>query len=223
VRDRALYLQTLGGLEQVDVLMRRVDDVFCDPLSLRSDSSLGVAGLVHAVRAGNVAVANALGSGLVETPALLAFLPGLCKALLGEELALPSVATWWCGHERALEYVEEHLERLVLKPAFPGLRMEPQFGAGLDPDERAALLERVRARPHAFVAQEQVALSTAPVWDGERVQARNLVLRGYAVAAGQGDWEAMPGGLTRVSSASDSLVVSMQRGGGSKDTWVLQP
>ncbi len=220
VRDRALYLKTLGGLEQVDVLMRRVDDVFCDPLSLRSDSSLGVAGLVHAVRAGNVAVANALGSGLVETPALLAFLPGLCKALLGEELMLPSVATWWCGHESALEYVEEHLDELVIKPAFPGLRMEPQFGAGLTPDERSALLARVRARPHAFVAQEQVALSTAPVWDGQRVQARNLVLRGYAVAAGHGEWEAMPGGLTRVSSASDSLVVSMQRGGGSKDTWV---
>ncbi len=222
VRDRTLYLKTLGGLEQVDVLMRRVDDVFCDPLSLRSDSSLGVAGLVHAVRSGNVAVANALGSGLVETPALLAFLPGLCTALLGENLALPSVATWWCGHERELEYVEEHLERLVLKPAFPGLRMEPQFGAGLTSTERARLLDRVRAHPHAYVAQEQVALSTAPVWDGELVQARNLVLRGYAVAAGGGAWEAMPGGLTRVSSARDSLVVSMQRGGGSKDTWVTR-
>ncbi len=220
VRDRTLYLKTLGGLEPVDVLLRRVDDVFCDPLSLRSDSSLGVAGLVHAVRAGNVAVANALGSGLVESPALLAFLPGLCRALLDEELALPSVATWWCGHEQALDYVEAHLDALVLKPAFPGPNMEPVFGAKLAAKARAELLARVRARPHAFVAQEQVALSTAPVWDGERVQARNLVLRGYAVATVQGGWSAMPGGLTRVSSQRDSLVVSMQRGGGSKDTWV---
>ena len=222
VRDRSLYLKTLGGLEPVDVLMRRVDDSFCDPLSLRADSSLGVAGLVHAVRAGNVAVANALGSGLVETPALLAFLPSLCRALLGEELALPSVATWWCGHDRALAYVEEHLDELVIKPAYPGLRMEPAFGDRLSADEREALLERVRACSHAFVAQEQVALSTAPVWDGERVQARHMVLRAYAVAAGGGAFEAMPGGLTRVSSASDSLVVSMQRGGGSKDTWVCR-
>jgi uncharacterized circularly permuted ATP-grasp superfamily protein/uncharacterized alpha-E superfamily protein len=220
LRDRALYLKTLGGLQRVDVLLRRVDDVFCDPLSLRSDSSLGVAGLVHAVRAGNLAVANALGSGLVETPALLAFLPGLCRALLGEELALPSVATWWCGHADALAYVESHLDELVIKPAFPAPRMEPVFGGRLSKAEREVLVARVRARPHAFVAQEQVALSTTPVWDGEGVQPRHLVLRTFATAAGDGDFELMPGGLTRVSTARDSLVVSMQRGGGSKDTWV---
>jgi uncharacterized alpha-E superfamily protein len=220
VRDRTVYLKTLGGLEPVDVILRRVDDVFCDPLSLRSDSSLGVAGLVHAVRAGNVAVANALGSGLAESPALLAFLPGLCRALLGEELALPSVATWWCGQEDALGYVEEHLDELVVKPAFPGLRLEPVFGARLAKAERAALISSLRARPHGFVAQEQVALSTAPVWDAGKVRPRHLVLRAYAAAAGDGEWEVMPGGLTRVSVAPDSLVVSMQRGGGSKDTWI---
>ena len=220
VRDRKLYLKTLGGLEPIDVLLRRVDDAFCDPLSLRSDSSLGVAGLAHAVRAGNVAVANALGSGLVETPALLAFLPSLCRALLDEELLLPSVATWWCGQEEALAYVEEHLDELVLKPAFPGPQMDPIFGARLAAAEREALIARIRARPWAFVAQEQVALSTAPVWDGERVTPRHLVLRAYATATSAGTFHVMPGGLTRVSVAPDSLVVSMQRGGGSKDTWV---
>jgi uncharacterized circularly permuted ATP-grasp superfamily protein/uncharacterized alpha-E superfamily protein len=220
VRDRAVYLKTLGGLEPVDVILRRVDDGFCDPLSLRSDSSLGVAGLVHAVRAGNVAVANALGSGLAESPALLAFLPGLCRALLGEELALPSVATWWCGEDDALRYVEAHLDELVVKPTFAGPGLEPAFGARLSQAERESLLAAVRARPYAFVAQEQVPLSTAPVWDAERVHARHLVLRAYATAAPAGDWEVMPGGLTRVSVAPDSLVVSMQRGGGSKDTWV---
>ncbi len=221
VRDRAVFLKTLGGLEPVDVILRRVDDGFCDPLSLRSDSSLGVAGLVHAVRAGNVAVANALGSGLAESPALLAFLPSLCQALLGEELALPSVATWWCGQPEALAYVESHLDELVVKPAFPGPGLEPVFGARLSQAERESLVARMRARPYAFVAQEQVALSTAPVWDAERMHARHLVLRTYAAAApDRGDWEVMPGGLTRVSVAPDSLVVSMQRGGGSKDTWI---
>jgi len=220
VRDRAVFLKTLGGLEPIDVILRRVDDGFCDPLSLRSDSSLGIAGLVHAVRAGNVAVANALGSGLAESPALLAFLPGLCRALLGEELALPSVATWWCGHEEALGYVQAHLDELVLKPAFPYAGLEPVFGAHLSAAERAALLAQIRARPHAFVAQEQVALSTAPVFAPEGVRARPLVLRAYAAACEDHDWEVMPGGLTRVAVAPDSLVVSMQRGGGSKDTWV---
>jgi uncharacterized circularly permuted ATP-grasp superfamily protein/uncharacterized alpha-E superfamily protein len=221
VRERCVYLKTLGGLEPVDVILRRVDDGFCDPLSLRSDSSLGVAGLVHAVRAGNVAVANALGSGLAESPALLAFLPGLSRALLGEELALPSVATWWCGQPEALAYVEAHLEALVVKPVFPGAGLEPAFGARRSRGERESLVRALRARPHAYVAQEQVALSTAPVWSPERVRARHLVLRSYAAAGSDPDsWEVMPGGLTRVSSAPDSLVVSMQRGGGSKDTWV---
>jgi uncharacterized circularly permuted ATP-grasp superfamily protein/uncharacterized alpha-E superfamily protein len=222
VRDRAVYLKTLGGLEPVDVILRRVDDGFCDPLSLRSDSSLGVAGLVHAVRAGNVAVANALGSGFAESPALLAFLPRLCRELLGEELALPSVATWWCGQDDALGYVEAHFDELVVKPAFPGTGQEPVFGARLAKAERESLIAAMRARPHAFVAQEQVPLSTAPVWGAERVHARHLVLRAFATAAAArgGEWEVMPGGLTRVSVAPDSLVVSMQRGGGSKDTWV---
>ncbi len=219
VRDRRVYLKTLGGLEPVDVILRRVDDVFCDPLSLRSDSTLGVAGLVHAARAGHVVVANALGSGLVESPALLAFLPLLCRTLLGEELRLPSVATWWCGHPDALETVIERLDELVVKPAFPGRGMEPAFGGKLSHAERDALVARLRERPHEFVAQEQVALSTAPVWEDGRAQARHVVLRGYC-AAREGGWEVLPGGLTRVAVSRDSLVVSMQRGGGSKDTWV---
>ncbi len=219
VRDRALFLKTLGGLEPVDVLLRRVDDVFCDPLSLRSDSALGVAGLVNAVRAGNVVVANALGSGLVESPALLPFLPLLARTLLGEELLLPSVATWWCGHADALEQVVSNLSDLVVKPAFPGRHMDPIFGARLSAEERHALIVRIRARPYAYVAQEQVALSTAPVWEGTGAQPRHVVLRAYCAAAEQG-YHVLPGGLTRVAVSRDSLVVSMQRGGGSKDTWV---
>ena len=221
VRDQSVYLKTLGGLERVDVILRRMDDGFCDPLSLRSDSSLGIAGLVRAARRGNVTIANALGSGLVESPALLAFLPSLSQRLLGETLELPSVATWWCGEERALRYVIDHLPELVLKPASFGPNMpEPVFGGSLSVEDRAELARKIQAHPSAFVGQEQVALSTAPVWAGDSVQPRHASLRAFVARAGDG-YVALPGGLTRVSSSKNSLVVSMQRGGGSKDAWVL--
>jgi uncharacterized circularly permuted ATP-grasp superfamily protein/uncharacterized alpha-E superfamily protein len=220
VRDRVVYLKTLEGLERVDVILRRLDDDFCDPLSLRAESSLGIVGLVQAVRAGTVTVANALGSGLVETAALMAFLPGLCRRLLDEDLALPSVATWWCGDPAALAYVVEHLDALVVKPTFPASGREPVFGARLSDAERAELIGHMRARPGEFVAQEQVALATAPVWDGAALQPRHVVVRSFLVASASG-YEVMPGALTRVAVTPDSLVVSMQRGGGSKDTWVL--
>ncbi len=220
VRDRMVYVKTLGGLERVDVILRRLDDAFCDPLSLRSDSSLGVAGLVHAVRAGNVAVANALGSGLVETPALLGFLPRLCRELLGEDLLLPSVPTFWCGDAEARRYALEHLEAMVVKATAWGLEpFEPLFVGSLASAEREALRARILARPDAFVAQESVALSTAPVWTKGRLQPRHVAIRAYVTHSPRG-YETMPGGLTRVSATYDSLVVSMQRGGGSKDLWV---
>ncbi len=220
VRDRAVFLKTLGGLQPVDVILRRLDDDFCDPLTLRTDSSLGVPGLAHAARAGTVAVANALGTGLVEGAALASFLPEIAHHLLGEELALPSVPTWWCGAPGALEHVVANLEHLVVKPAVPASGMEPVFGGALDANGRAELAARLRRRPEAFVAQEQAALSTAPVWNGDGVQPRPVVLRSYLVASPDG-WQVMPGGLARVSPAPGSSVVSMQRGGGSKDTWVL--
>jgi uncharacterized circularly permuted ATP-grasp superfamily protein/uncharacterized alpha-E superfamily protein len=220
VRDCRVFLKTLGGLLPVDVIVRRQDDHFCDPLELRGDSMLGIAGLVQAVRAGNVAIANALGSGLAESPAYEAFLPGLCKLLLGEELKIPTVATWWCGQEGPLKYVLDHLDSLVLKPTFPGARSEPIFGANLSAAQKKEVLDKVRADPGRWVAQERVALSTVPVWEENRLEPRHLVMRVYAVPTG-GSYVVMPGGLTRISSSLDSMVVSMQSGGGSKDTWVL--
>jgi len=221
VRDQRVFLKTLGGLLPVDVIVRRQDDSFCDPLELRGDSMLGVPGLVQAVRAGNVAVANALGSGLIESAAPAAFLPRLCRHILGEELKIPTVATWWCGQEGPFSEVAAKLSNLVIKPTFPaGADRQPIFGARLGAAQREELLARMRAAPGDYVAQEQVLLSTVPVWDDGRVAPRHLVLRVYVVAAG-GSYAVMPGGLTRVSSSLDSLVVSMQRGGGSKDTWVL--
>src|ERR1700687_1483067 len=124
VRDSRVFLKTLEGLKQVDVILRRLDDSFCDPIELRSDSYLGVAGLVEAVRAGSVTVANALGSGLIETSAFMPFLPGLCQRMLGEKLKLPAAATWWCGQPKALRYVLDNLDCLVVKPAFPSKGME---------------------------------------------------------------------------------------------------
>lgn len=221
VRDNRVYLKVLGGLQPVDVIFRRLDDDFCDPLELRPDSFLGVPGLAHAARSGNVVVANALGTGLLETPALPAFLSRLCRALLGEELKLESVATWWCGEPDSLRYVLDHLPRLVIKPAFPATRMEPVFPGELTSPQRAAFVEKLRAKPGEFVAQERLDLSSAPVLDGDKLVRRKLVVRSYLAADVNGGFMCMPGGLTRVSASPDTTVVSMQRGGGSKDTWVL--
>jgi uncharacterized circularly permuted ATP-grasp superfamily protein/uncharacterized alpha-E superfamily protein len=219
VRNRRVHLKTVEGLERVDVILRRVDDSFCDPVELRGDSLLGVPGLVDAIVAGNVRMANALGSGLIETSAIMPFLPGLSTQLLGEKLKLPSVATWWCGQPYALDWVLDHLDSVVVKPAFPSSGMEPVFGADLPYAEKGKFAERLRARPHEYVAQEQVALSTAPVWDNGCLNSRSLVLRTYVLNTGSG-WTAIPGGLVRVAEAEGS-VVSMQRGGHSKDAWVL--
>jgi uncharacterized circularly permuted ATP-grasp superfamily protein/uncharacterized alpha-E superfamily protein len=221
VRDSRVFLKTLEGLKQVDVILRRVDDSFCDPIELRSDSYLGVAGLVEAVRAGNVAVANALGSGLIETSAFMSFFPGLSRRMLGEDLKLPSAATWWCGQPDALRYVLDNLDFLVIKPAFPSKGMEPVFGGKLGPEERARLVARIKENPHEFAGQELLNLSAAPVWSEEYgLTPRRVVLRVYLAASGD-SWVVIPGGLARVSPSIDTPVVSMQRGGGSKDTWVL--
>ncbi len=220
VRDSRVFLKTLEGLKQVDVILRRVDGGFCDPIELRSDSFLGVAGLVEAVRAGNVVVANALGSGVIETPALMPFLPGLSSRFLGEKLKLPSVATWWCGQTPAMNYVRDHIESLVIKPSFPVHGSEPVFGGKLSRDERSRLLEKIQTRPWNYTGQELLHLSTAPVWSEDSLTPRKVVLRVFVAAAGD-SWVVMPGGLARVSPSIDSPIVSMQRGGGSKDTWIL--
>jgi uncharacterized circularly permuted ATP-grasp superfamily protein/uncharacterized alpha-E superfamily protein len=221
VRDSRVFLKTLEGLKQVDVILRRVDDGFCDPIELRSDSYLGVAGLLQAVRAGNVAVANALGSGLIETSAFMPFFPGLSRRMLGEELKLPTAATWWCGQPAALRYVLDNLDSLVIKPAFPSKGMEPVFGGKLGPDERSRLIEQIKESPQEFAGQELLNLSSVPAWSEQHDLApRRVVLRVYLAAKGD-SWVVIPGGLARVSPSMDTPVVSMQRGGGSKDTWVL--
>ena len=224
VRDARVYLKTLSGLLPVDVILRRTDDVYCDPLELREDSVLGIAGLMQAVRAGTVAVANALGSGLAQAPALLPFLPAVCRELLGESLKLPTIATWWCGQPGPMKQVLSRLEKLVIKPALPGAS-EPIFGSTLTSEQKEELSSRIRASPRDWIAQEQVNLSTAPSWEtetsGGKLVPRHMMLRIFVAARGDGSYTVMPGGLSRISGSAESMVVSMQRGGGSKDTWVL--
>ena len=225
VRDGCVWLKTISGLQRVHAIVRRQDDAFCDPLELRSDSALGIAGLTDCARRGTVLMANALGSGVVESAALQGFLPAACRFLLGEELVLPSVATWWCGEAAAMDYVTTHLDDLVIKSVYGLGDFEPIFAQDLDADQRRDLLARITQSPDRFVAQEWVRLSQAPVLNRRpgvlQLDARSVGLRAYAVAAGQ-EYQVMPGGLTRVESHRDARVVSMQRGGASKDTWVLQ-
>jgi len=220
VRDDMVYLKTLGGLQQVDVIVRRQDDDFCDPLELLPDSTLGVAGLMEAVHAGTVAVANALGTGVMETPAILAFLPALCQRLLGEDLKLQSAPTYWCGDPYSLRYVLEHLEEMVIKPTFPVVNKQPIFAGQMAQERRQELRAKIQANPSLFVGQRQITLSTTPVLAGGRMEPRHVVMRAHLVSEGE-SYNVMPGGLTRFSAATDSMVVSMQQGGGSKDTWVL--
>jgi uncharacterized circularly permuted ATP-grasp superfamily protein/uncharacterized alpha-E superfamily protein len=225
VRGDTLFLKTLGGLKRVHAILRRLDDDFCDPVELRGDSALGVPGLIGVVRAGKVMIANALGSGVLESAAWMGFMPAVALHLQGAPLRLPSVATWWCGEQAALDYVTQHIDRLVIKPAFPNQQFPAVFGRDLDAPERTALIERLRARPHAYVAQESLAFSQAPVWSRAGAQgyaARALGIRVYAVATPDG-YRVMPGGLARIAADAGVEIVSMQRGGGSKDVWVLPP
>jgi uncharacterized circularly permuted ATP-grasp superfamily protein/uncharacterized alpha-E superfamily protein len=223
VRDDTVYLKTLAGLKRVHTILRRLDDDFCDPLELRSDSTLGIPGLLGAVRADRVVLANALGTGVLESAAWMGFLPRIAERLLGEKLSLPSVATWWCGEKPALDYVLAHLDRLVIKPTYPNQRFEPVFGRGLEGEARRRVIQRLRARPYAYVAQEYLSLSQTPIWRPHGAlgfAATAVSIRMYAVAGVSG-MSVMPGGLARVSADMAADVVSTQRGGGSKDIWVL--
>jgi uncharacterized circularly permuted ATP-grasp superfamily protein/uncharacterized alpha-E superfamily protein len=223
VRGEKVFLKTLSGLRRVHTILRRLDDDFCDPVELRGESALGVPGLLSAVRSGTVTVSNALGSGVLESAAWMGFLPGVAQRVLGETLQLPSVASWWCGEPAAFDAVLANLSNLVIKPAFPNQKFGPVFGSDLNSQERDNLIARMRQRPYAFVAQEHLAFSQAPVWytkDADAFSARALGIRVYAIATPAG-YRVLPGGLARFASDAHAEIVSMQRGGGSKDIWVL--
>jgi uncharacterized circularly permuted ATP-grasp superfamily protein/uncharacterized alpha-E superfamily protein len=220
VRDQRVFLKTLGRLQPVDVIVRRVRDDYCDPLELRPDSTLGVPGLMEAWRAGSVALANPIGSGVLQTPLLMAFLPALCRKLLGEELALPSLTTHWCGHPESLAFVEAHLPDLVVRPAFPRGSVPPVFAGRLSAQAVEELRARIRADPRAYVAHESVLLSTVPRLVGDALARAHLWMRAYAVVSGDA-YRVMPGALSRVGGLGENVALSLRPGGESRDTWVL--
>ncbi|OUD15691.1 circularly permuted type 2 ATP-grasp protein [Thioflexithrix psekupsensis] len=220
VRDGRVRLKTLDGLQPVDVILRRVDDFMCDPLELRPDSFQGVAGLVQAMRMGNVSLANPLGSSLLENPGLLAYLPQLARHFLGEDLHLPSPQTWWCGDRLSLQHVLANMDKLVIKriahlPNKPAVR-----GRLLSSKQRELLSEQIKAQPTWFVGTEEMTRATAPVFVNGRLEPRQMILRSFLVSNEQG-YVAMPGGLTRVMSSDESAMITSQSSGISKDTWVL--
>jgi uncharacterized circularly permuted ATP-grasp superfamily protein/uncharacterized alpha-E superfamily protein len=218
VKDGRVWLKAVEGLKPVDVILRRVDEEWCDPLELRQDSRLGTAGLVEAVRRGNVALANPLGSGLLENPALMPFLPALARSLLGEELILPTAATWWCGQEKERKYVLANLPRLVLKPVQRGQSSETVFGGDLDRRQLAAWRERIQAQPHLYVGQEALSLSSVPALQASRMTPHRASLRAFLVGGREdGGYVTLPGGLTRCTSGNK---LSGQSGALNKDTWI---
>ncbi len=225
VRDGQAYVRTIAGLKRADVIWRRVDADFIDPLELNSASRLGVPGLLEAIRAGGVVVSNMPGSGLLESRALLSFLPALSRRMIGEDLKLPNVATWWCGQPRERSLVESRLDSLAIAAAFngqghPALAKGPRMLADLSPDVRQSLIEAMRDRPVDFVGQEVVRLSTTPAWRDGAPQPSPFVLRVFAVATPDG-WKVMPGGFCRVSDQKDARAISMGDGAQAADVWVL--
>ncbi len=226
VRDNRVFLKSVDGLMPVDLILRRVDADKCDPLQLRSDSMLGVSGLMRATRAGNVVMANALGSGLVETKAMLPFLRHLCRRMLGEDLRLPNTSTWWCGDDEVRGYVLDNFDRLAIDSAFKqhsllSRKTSAVPGASLSESQRRAIIDQIATRGHEYVGQELVSLSTTPAWTGAGLQPRPMTLRVFLTATRDGGYVVMPGGLTRVSMAPDNRAVALHRGDGTKDTWVL--
>jgi uncharacterized circularly permuted ATP-grasp superfamily protein/uncharacterized alpha-E superfamily protein len=221
VRDQRLYIKTLKGLEPVHGILKRMDDEFLDPLELRADSRLGVPGLLQAIRAGNVLVANAPGSAFLESTALLGFLPALSRHLLGEDLQLPSLATWWCGERAAMQAVLPQLGERVIKPTYPDTNMSNAVvGRQLSRRELDEWAGRIVRQGDEHTVQAYLPLSQVPTWTGDRIAPRSVVLRVFALSDGPQSWRVLPGGLARIATA-ELEIASMQRGGSSADVWVL--
>lgn len=220
VRNDCVAVKTLDGLLPVDVILRRVPEQTIDPLELGGSSPLGVPGLLQAERKGNVALANEPGTGLFESPVFMPYLSGLCKGLLGEELLIPSIASWWCQDTKARSYVLEHLDRLVIKPAFQYSGSEEFVVSELSSVERERLIEQIKASPAEYVGQETIQRSVAPTWTAEGVRTGQVALRAFSVSAGD-DFEVMPGALVRVAAESGPMELSIAAGDSSKDAWVV--
>ena len=224
-RNGEVFLKTLTGLERVSAIFRRVDSDFCDPLEFRGDSALGVPGLAEAVRAGGVVVANALGGGVIESPAIDAYLPAVSRALLGEDLKIPDIATIWCGTEWGRKEALARLDQSMIRDAFDARplfsrKSSARLGAELSEAEREAAVARMQARGETMVVQEVTPLGLAPIFENGKFGAKPVSLRVFAAWTPSG-WMVMPGGLTRVAADDSARALSMQSGASSKDAWVL--
>ncbi len=225
VEDGEVKVRTVAGLKPVSVLWRRMDASFVDPLELRYDSHIGTPGMVEALRSGSISMINALGTGILETRSLAAFMPRLCKHLQGTGLELPEIATWWCGQSAEREFVLDNFDSLMIGPAFStALPFDDlrgtALGSSMSAEQKAQLKDRIALNGKDYVGQEPVQLSTAPVYVEGRLEPRPVTLRVYAARTEEG-WTIMPGGFARVGSTSDTSAIAMQRGGQAADVWVL--
>jgi len=220
VRDNIVLMRTTEGPKRVDVLYRRMDDDFLDPLTFRPDSTLGVPGLMHAYRSGNITLANAMGTGVADDKAVYSYMPEIVRFYLGEEPILKNVPTWRCREPDALAYVLEHLDELVIKEVAGSGGYGMLVGPAADKATRAAFAKKIRADPAEFIAQPTLALSTSPTFVNAGIAPRHVDLRPF-VLSGADKVRIVPGGLTRVALKEGSLVVNSSQGGGTKDTWVL--
>lgn len=220
VRNGFVWMKSLDGLSRVDVILRRVDDWFCDPVELRGDSQLGVPGLLEVVRANRVVIANPLGSGVLENPVLLKYLPEISKALLGREPRLKSIPTYWCGDKDDMAYITSHFDQLVIKPISRGVGRSSVLTHQLSKKEREELMLRIKAQPANYVAQTCLIASHLPTFSKGVLQPRPAIVRSFSVAF-ENSYYLMPGGLTRVGIEEGGFLISAQAGSQSKDTWVI--
>jgi uncharacterized circularly permuted ATP-grasp superfamily protein/uncharacterized alpha-E superfamily protein len=219
VRNGFLWMKSMDGLRRVDVLLRWVDDIYCDPVELRSDSRLGVPGLLEVVRSGHVVVANPLGSGVLENSIFLKYLPEISRSLLGREPRLDSVKTYWCGDDDDLQFVTANIRELIIKPAYRGSGITSVWGGDLSEEQINGLLATVHGKRYQFVAQERLEQPHIPALAAGALEPRPALLRTFSVAT-DSSYKILPGGLTRIGNDTGSRVISMQSGSPSKDTWV---
>ncbi len=219
-KNASLWLKSLSGLKKINTLIRRVDDRYCDPLELRDDSQLGVAGLVESMRQNNLNVMNPIGSAILENTGLNPFMEKISQYFLKEKLILPQIATWWCGQKKELDFVLENLDTLIIKKIDKSEEIQVYFGKKMSLFERENLKALLIKHPNQYVAQEDVDFSTAPYYADSAIEPRNAVIRTFCLKKDD-DYTVMNGGLVRVSNVKDTLLVSSRKGGTSKDLWIL--
>ena len=219
VRDSKVYMRTTQGLRRVDVIYRRIDDDFLDPSVFRADSLLGVPGLVNAYRAGQVSLANSIGTGVTDDKVIYAFVPRMIRFYLAEDPILPNVETWLASEEADLSHILANLDRLVVKSANEAGGYGMLMGPTSTREERERFREKILSDPRNFIAQPPIQLSRHPTWTGDAFEGRHIDFRPYVLCGRK--VTIVPGGLTRVALRRGSLVVNSSQGGGSKDTWVL--